>query len=163
MTNSGTVKLKAVATKPKVMQISDNGVKLIAGFEGCKLSAYKCPAGVWTIGYGHTENVRPGDRLASEVEARNLLKKDLQKYAGYVNQLIEKGVICFEVNQNQFDALTSFVYNCGLGNLTTLVKGRDAATIADKMLLYCKGGGRVLAGLEKRRKKERKLFLKKIK
>lgn len=141
------------------MHISDRGVDLIAKYEGCRLEAYKCPAGVWTIGYGHTAGVKEGDTLASEQAAKTLLKEDLAKYGGYVNACVKKGMIGFALNQNQFDALTSFCYNCGNGNLQKLVEGRDAATVADKLLLYNKGGGKVLPGLARRREEERELFL----
>lgn len=76
-----------------------------------------------------------------------------------MNNCVRKGLIAFPLNQNQFDALTSFCYNCGNGSLQKLVSGRDAATIADKLLAYNKGGGKVLAGLTKRRNEERELFL----
>lgn len=142
------------------MEVSANGVNLIKSFEGCRLEAYQCAAGVWTIGYGHTAGVKKEDRLASEDEAVRLLKEDLKKYAGYVNDCVKKGMISFALNQNQFDALTSFTYNCGNGNLQKLVSGRNAAMVADKLLLYNKGGGKVLPGLERRRKAERELFLK---
>lgn len=141
------------------MKVSNKCVALVAKFEGCQLKAYKCPAGVWTIGYGHTEHVKPGDILSSEEEARNLLLKDLGKYAAYVNRLIDDRSIGFPVNQNMFDALTSFVYNCGPGNLKTLVTGRDAQTVGKKILLYDKCNGKVLTGLSRRRKEESKLFL----
>lgn len=141
------------------MQISDSGVELIAKYEGCRLEAYKCPAGVWTIGYGHTAGVKEGDRLGSEEAAKALLKEDLGKYGGYVNASVKKGLISFALTQNMFDALTSFCYNCGNGNLQKLVEGRDAATVADKILLYNKGGGKVLPGLVRRREEERQMFL----
>lgn len=141
------------------MHISDRGVDLIAGYEGCRLEAYLCPAGVWTIGYGHTEGVKAGDRLSSKEEAKKLLKRDLEKYGGYVNDFVEKGKITFSLNQNQFDALTSFCYNCGRGNLQKLVSGRDADTVAQKMLLYNKGAGKVLPGLKRRREEESALFM----
>lgn len=141
------------------MSISEKGVELIAKYEGCRLDAYKCPAGVWTIGYGHTIGVKQGDTLPSKQAAKTLLKEDLKKYGDYVNNCRQKGLITFPLNQNQFDALTSFTYNCGNGSLQKLVSGRDAATIADKLLLYNKGGGKVLAGLTKRRQEERELFL----
>ncbi len=141
------------------MRVSEAGVALVAKYEGCRLEAYKCPAGVWTIGYGHTQGVQLGQKLASEAEAKEMLKKDLQKYADYVNEYAQNGTIQFTLNQNQFDALTSFCYNCGKGNLKSLVSGRDAATVAEKLLLYNKGGGKVLPGLERRRKEERSLFL----
>lgn len=139
--------------------ISDQGVELIARFEGCRLEAYKCPAGAWTIGYGHTAGVKEGDTLPSQDAAKALLKEDLKKYGNYVNDYVKKGIISFPLNQQQFDALTSFCYNCGNGNLQRLVSGRDAATVAEKMLLYNKGGGKVLPGLVRRREEERTLFL----
>lgn len=141
------------------MSISDKGVELIAKYEGCRLEAYKCPAGVWTIGYGHTAGVKEGDKLPSLQAAKSLLKEDLKKYGGYVNDCVRKGLITFKLTQNQFDALCSFCYNCGNGNLQKLVAGRDAATIAEKMLQYNKGGGQVLAGLDRRRKEESAMFL----
>jgi len=141
------------------LSISDKGVELIAKYEGCKLEAYKCPAGVWTIGYGHTANVKQGDKLSSQTEAKALLKEDLKKYGGYVNDCVKKGIISFPLTQNQFDALTSFCYNCGNGSLQKLVADRDAATVAEKILQYNKGGGKVLPGLVKRREEERALFL----
>lgn len=140
------------------MSISDRGVALIAKYEGCRLDAYLCPAGKWTIGYGHTAGVKPGDRLPTAEAALKLLKDDLKVYGNYVNDCVKKGLIAFPLTQNQFDALTSFCYNCGNGNLKKLVSGRDANTIGEKILLYDKGGGKVLAGLSRRRKEERALF-----
>lgn len=147
------------AGEPGEMHVSDRGVALVAKYEGCRLEAYKCPAGVWTIGYGHTAGVKEGDRLASEDAAKALLKEDLGKYGGYVNACVKKGLIGFSLTQNMFDALTSFCYNCGNGNLQKLVVDRDAQTVADKLLLYNKGGGKVLPGLARRREEERALFL----
>ncbi len=144
---------------PGEMQVSDRGVKLVAGFEGYRQKAYRCPAGVWTIGYGHTAGVKEGDTLPSQEAAMALLREDLKKYADYVNVCVKKGILTFVPNQNQFDALTSFCYNCGNGNLQKLVQGRDAATVAEKLLLYNKGGGKVLEGLKRRREEERDLFL----
>ena len=99
------------------MQISQMGVELVAKYEGCRLEAYKCPAGVWTIGYGHTAGVTPGQKLPSKEYAMELLRVDLKKYGNSVNDLAKKGIITFPLTQNQFDALTSFCYNCGAGNL----------------------------------------------
>lgn len=139
--------------------VSDRGVELIAKYEGCRLEAYLCPAGVWTIGYGHTAGVAKGQTLPSKEAAKALLKEDLKKYGGHVNECVKKGLITFSLNQNQFDALTSFCYNCGNGSLRKLVTDRSAGEIADKMLLYNKGGGKVLPGLTRRREEERALFL----
>lgn len=139
--------------------VSDRGVELIAKYEGCRLEAYLCPAGVWTIGYGHTAGVSKGQTLPSKEAAKALLKEDLKKYGGHVNECVRKGLIRFPLNQNQFDALTSFCYNCGNGSLRKLVTDRSVSEIADKMLLYNKGGGKVLPGLTRRREEERALFL----
>lgn len=142
------------------MQVSENGVRLVAKYEGCRLQAYKCPAGVWTIGYGHTAGVKEGDTLPSQESALVLLKQDLAKYGASVNACVQKGQIRFPLTQNQFDALTSFCYNCGAGSLATLVRGRSPAEVADSILKYNKGGGKVLPGLVRRRQEERELFLK---
>ncbi|MDE6387007.1 MAG: N-acetylmuramoyl-L-alanine amidase [Lachnospiraceae bacterium] len=144
---------------PLRMDISEEGVRLIMQFEGCRLSAYQCAAGVWTIGYGHTRGVKPGDKLPSQEAARAMLYEDLKEYTGYVNTYIERKVINFPVNQNQFDALTSFCYNRGSGRLRDLVTGRDAADVAEAMLSYILVNEEVNEGLQRRREAERKLFL----
>lgn len=133
---------------------SQNGINLIKKYEGCRLTAYKCPAGRWTIGYGHTGGVKQGMTI-TQAQADNYLKQDLKRFETSVNTLIK-----VELNQNQFDALVSFTYNCGPGNLQTLIKNRTLTQIADALLLYNKGGVKVLAGLTKRRNDERTLFLK---
>jgi len=139
--------------------ISAAGIQLIAKYEGCRLEAYKCPAGVWTIGYGHTEGVQSGQRITQQ-QAVGMLQADAEKYADYVNAYKKNGIISFSLNQNQFDALASFTYNCGPGNLKSLVSGRSAMEVADKFPAYNKGGGKVLEGLTRRRNEERELFLK---
>lgn len=139
------------------MQTSQNGIDLIKRFEGCRLTAYKPVAAeqYYTIGYGHYgPDVKKGQTI-TQAQAEALLKTDLTRYEGYVKQYAK-----FGMNQNQFDALVSFCYNCGAGSLQTLVKNRPPATVAEKMLLYNKGaGGVVLSGLTKRRQAERELFL----
>ena len=137
------------------MRISEKGLNLIKQFEGCELNAYKCPSGVWTLGWGHTENVTPNQSITQE-EADNLLINDMVKYENYVNNC---GDLTFIPNQNQFDALVSFTYNCGQGSLSTLVQNRDANIVADKLLLYVNGSNGVLQGLVRRREAERQLFL----
>jgi GH24 family phage-related lysozyme (muramidase) len=134
------------------MKTSKNGINLIKQFEGCRLTAYKCPAGVWTIGYGHTAGVKQGQKITQQ-QADTYLAQDLTVYEKHVNDLK------LNLNQNQFDALVSFCYNCGAGNLRTLVRNRTLPQIADALLLYNKGAGVVLAGLVRRRKAERELFL----
>lgn len=135
------------------MKTSQTGIDLIKKFEGCKLKAYKCPTGVWTIGYGHTSGVKEGQTITQK-QADNYLILDLKIFENHVNNLK------LPLNQNQFDALVSFTYNCGPGNLKTLVKNRSLEQIAEALLLYNKAGGTTLLGLLKRRKAERELFLK---
>lgn len=137
------------------MKTSSKGVSLIKQFEGCRLKAYKCPAGVWTIGYGHTAGVKAGDIITQET-AESYLRNDLVTY--------EKAVMNYDgiyhFNQNQFDALVSFTYNCGAGNLKNLTQSgkRTIAQISDKLLLYNKAGGVTLLGLQRRRTAEKVLF-----
>ncbi len=138
------------------MKTSEKGIALIKSFEGCRLTAYLCPAGVWTIGYGHTAGVVQGQTI-TQAQADAFLKADLGKYENYVTSTKLK------LNQNQFDALVSFTYNCGAGNLKKLIANRTLPEIADAMLLYNKGGGKVLAGLVRRREAESKLFLEEVK
>lgn len=135
------------------MKTSKKGIDLIKSFEGCRLTAYRCPAGVWTIGYGHTAGVVPG-QVITQSKAIDFLASDLIKYETAVTKNVK-----LPLNQAQFDALVSFTYNCGAGNLAKLIKNRNYAQIADALLLYNKGGGKVLAGLTRRRKTERELFL----
>lgn len=154
-----------IGTKPESakvwerMDISEQGMELIMQFEGCRLEAYQCAAGVWTIGYGHTAGVKEGDKLPSQEAAKELFKEDLKQYTGYVNTYVEQGVIGFKPTQNQFDALTSFCYNCGSGNLKTLVTNRDVAAVAKAMLSYVMANKQVNAGLKRRREAEREMFL----
>lgn len=135
------------------MRIGQKGIDLIKFFEGCRLEAYLCPAGVPTIGYGHTAGVKLGMKITQQ-QATEYLKQDLQIYENHVNRIVE-----LPLNQNQFDALVSFCYNCGQGNLQKLVKGRNHEQIAKTMLLYNKANGKVLKGLKTRRQMEQKLFL----
>lgn len=134
---------------------SDKGIALIKRFEGLRLTAYKCAAGVWTIGWGHTKGVRKGMKI-SKAKAESYLRQDLACFERYVNS---SRYVPFQPTQAQFDALVSFAFNCGAGNLRTLCKGRTARQVADAMLLYRKAGGKVNAGLVERRRAERALFL----
>lgn len=140
------------------LKTGKKGLELIKEFEGCRLTAYKCPANVWTIGYGHTKGVKQGQKI-TQSEAEELLKNDLKTYESYVNKYVK-----VSLNQNQFDALVSFTYNCGGGSLknslllTKLNKG-DYSGAANEFPRWNKAGGRVLAGLIRRRKAEKDLFL----
>ena len=138
------------------MLTSKAGIELIKQFEGCRLKAYKAVSTehFYTIGYGHYGSDVSKDMTITKDEAEAFLRKDLLKFESAVNRL------GLNINQNQFDALVSFTYNCGQANLRTLVRNRTLSQIADAMLLYNKSGGKVLAGLTKRRKAERELFLK---
>ena len=137
------------------MKTSQAGIDLIKQFEGCRLTAYKPVATekYWTIGYGsYGPHVTEGMTI-TQARAEELLKQDLARFENAVNAL------GLSLNQNQFDALVSFAYNCGAGNLKKLCNGRTMAQIADAILKYDKAGGKVLTGLTRRRKAERELFL----
>lgn len=146
--------------------ISKVGIDLIKSFEGCYLKAYKCPAGVWTIGWGTTEpinGVKPHEGMViTQQQADDLLIKNLKAYENAVNKYVT-----YSINQNQFDALVSFAYNCGNGALktSTLLKKLNAGDIeeaANEFLRWNKANGKVLKGLTRRREAERKLFLQEI-
>ena len=142
------------------MKISEAGLQIIKNYEGLRLQSYKCPAGIITLGYGHTGTYKGkpltlGMSITKE-EAEELLKQDLIKYENYVDNLQRN------FNENQFSALVSFCYNCGPGRLQTLCNHRTNSQIADALLRYNRAGGKVLAGLTKRRKAERELFLKPV-
>ena len=136
------------------MNISDNGLMIIKKYEGCQLNAYKCSAGKWTIGYGHTAGVTQGMTI-TQTQAEAFLKQDIGKF----EKLVEKYNSKYNWNQNEFDALVSFAFNIGSIDQLTAKGTRDRATIAAKLLEYTKAGGKVLPGLLKRRKEEQALFL----
>lgn len=137
------------------MTTSKAGIALIKRYEGCRLQAYKpIPAErYYTIGYGHYGPDVAPNMVISQAEAEAILVNDLKKYEQAVNST------GLTLNQSAFDALVSFAYNCGVGNLKKLVANRTPEQIADAMLLYNKGSGKVLPGLTKRRQEERALFL----
>ena len=135
------------------------GLALIKRFEGCRLTAYK-PVPTekyWTIGWGHYgPDVREGDRI-TQAEADAMLAADCQRFADAVDNPAYCPLTA-RLNDNQRDALISFAFNCGTGCLKTLCKGRTLAQVRDAMALYNKAGGKVLPGLERRRKAEQALF-----
>ena len=132
--------------------IGSAGLALIKKFEGCRLDAYLDAAGVQTIGYGHTAGVVAGQTI-TQAQAEQLLKEDCQKFANYVDSLGRN------FNDNQRDALISFAFNLGTGNLKKVtVNNRPVEQIAAAMPLYCNAAGRKLEGLVKRRAAEVKLF-----
>lgn len=137
------------------MVVDENGYNLIKQFEGLRLTAYKCPAGKWTIGYGHTRNVKKGMYI-SEAVAKHFLIEDVQR----VEPVIQKYDSIYHWTQNEFNALASFAFNCGTGNLRKLLGNgtRTKQVIAQKFLSYNKANGKVLPGLTRRRIAEQKMF-----
>jgi lysozyme len=143
------------------MKISHQGLDLIRHFEGLFLHAYLCPARVWTIGYGHTGlthkdgTVKQG-REVTEEEALKLLAHDMGKFEKRVNDLVT-----VPLTQHEFDALVSFDFNTGALHKSTLLKKvnqGDKPGAEREFAKWNRGGGRVLAGLVRRRKAERFLF-----
>lgn len=137
------------------MKTSQNGIDLIKQFEGCRLAAYRCPAGVWTIGYGHTAGVKEGQKI-TQAQADAFLREDLTKFEKHVDAYNE-----YKWTQNEFDALVSFAYNIGNIDQLTAKGTRTREAIANAILLYNKDktSGKVLDGLARRRQAERDLFL----
>ena len=135
---------------------------LIQQFEGCKLTAYLCPAGVWTIGWGSTGIGVSKGVTWTQAEADERYKKDIGVFKTGVKKLVT-----VPINNNQLEALTSFAYNLGLGALkgSTLLKYLNAGNYqaaANQFLRWDKAGGKVLSGLTRRRTAERNLFLKAV-
>jgi len=150
------------------MKISEAMRNRVKGYEGYHralkngdCTAYRCPAGVWTIGWGSTEGVREG-LVWSRDEAEAALTRELAKFETGVDRLVT-----VDMNQNEFDALVSFAYNVGLGALgsSTLLKKLnkgDRAGAAKEFAKWTRGGGRVLPGLVSRRASEAALFVKPV-
>jgi lysozyme len=142
------------------MKTSENGKNLIKRFEGCRLDAYKCSAGVWTIGYGNTfyengDKVQPNDVITLQ-RAEELFNLLLPKYERIVNIKLKK-----KVNQNQFDALVSHTYNTGgSSTLFRLINENSKNEFIKKWFLtkYVTANGIVLKGLQNRRKAECDLY-----
>jgi len=147
------------------MKLNKAGADLIKEFEGCKLKAYQCSAKKWTIGYGNTfyedgSSVLPGHVITQD-KAEQLFELIALDFAGKVAKLVPT-----HINPNQFGALVSFAYNCGITNLqkSTLLKKVNAnpndQTIKAEFLKWNKAGGKVLAGLTRRREAESNLYFK---
>lgn len=140
------------------MKTSSVGLKLIKSFEGCRLTAYKCPAGVWTIGYGHTGGVKSG-MMITQAKADAYLKSDLAKFETHVMSYDKK----YKWTQNEFDALVSFAYNVGSITQLTANGTRTKKQISERITSYNKANGKALAGLTRRRVSEKELFDKTVK
>ena len=139
------------------MKISEEGLALIKKFEGCELEAYQDSVGVWTIGYGHTKDVKEGDKINKD-EALHLLAEEMPEYEGYINDMVK-----VELTQCQFDGLVCWVYNLGPTNLeeSTMLKVLNEGKYSEvpaQMRRWNKAGGEVLKGLIRRREAESLLF-----
>jgi lysozyme len=140
-----------------MMNISKEGLELIKKFEGCELKAYKDAVDVWTIGYGHTKGVTEGMEITAE-EAESMLEEELKEYCGYINDEVK-----VKLEQNQFDALVSWVYNLGPSNLrsSTMLKVINEGKydeVPAQIKRWNRAGGKVLDGLVRRREAEALLF-----
>jgi len=139
------------------MKIGKKGLDVIKHFEGFRTQAYLCPAGVWTIGYGTTTNVKKGQTI-TQAKADEFLMRDVAKFEKCINNLVK-----VPLTQEQFDALVAFVYNIGPGNFTSstllsLLNQGQYHAVPAQMLRWNRGDGRVLAGLTARRTSEGVLF-----
>lgn len=143
--------------------MNQNGKNLIKKHEGLRLTAYKCSAGVDTIGYGSTfyedgSKVKPGDKITLE-RANKLFDNTVSQFAKRVKELVKS-----DLTENQFAALVSFAFNVGIAALgrSTLLKkvnaNPDDPTIRDEFMKWTKAGGRILRGLAKRREEEATLY-----
>ncbi|WP_426575979.1 lysozyme [Xenorhabdus stockiae] len=143
------------------MEISDKGLECIKQYEGLKLKAYPDPATggtPWTIGFGHTKGVKKGD-VITEQQAEIFLHDDLQPIYTTLRRLVK-----VPLSQSQFDALCSFIFNCGRGNFSgsTLLKKLnqgDYSGAAVEFSRWNKAAGKVMRGLDNRRASERQMFL----
>ena len=139
------------------MQISKEGLSLIKRFEGCELKAYRCPANVWTIGYGHIKDVKEGDEITKE-EAEYMLQEEMIEYEGYINDLVK-----VPLEQCMYDALVAWVFNLGPTNFSSssllrVLNEKKYEEVPYEIKRWNKAGGEVLNGLIRRRKAEALLF-----
>lgn len=146
------------SSRKKPMKISKVGVSLIKHWEGFRADSYLCPAGVWTIGYGHTGKVNAGMKVSPE-EAEKLLIHDLRWAEKTVRNFVK-----VDLTQNQYDALVSFVFNVGSHAFRTstmlrlLNEGKSVTEICEQFGRWVLAGGDVLRGLVNRREMEENLF-----
>lgn len=145
------------------MHISEEGLSLIKKFEGCPTAGglaipYTCPAGVLTIGYGHTKTVKEHDKWTMD-HASYILREEIEnEYEVFINDLVD-----VPLEQHQFDALVAWVFNLGSGNLqeSTMLKVLNAGdyhSVPNQMKRWNKANGKVLDGLVRRREAEAKMF-----
>ena len=143
---------------PNNFTYSGSDLVLTEQFEGCQLNAYQDVVGVWTIGYGHTgPDVSPGSTI-TQAKAVQLLQQDVASAAACVNQ-----AVIVQLNQDEFDALVDFVFNVGRGAFqgSTMLRDLNSGDFADAAEQFDKwdhAGGKVVAGLLRRREAEQALF-----
>ena len=141
------------------MKPSQACIEFIKEWEKLRLVAYLDGGGVWTIGYGHTDYVEPGD-TCTEQEAEEFLRQDVQEAAGAIDDFVD-----VELTQPMYDALVSWAYNCGREAVknSTLVRllnaGHSKEVVAAQLPRWNKDNGKVVPGLTRRREAERVLFL----
>lgn len=139
------------------MKTSQEGIDLIKKYEGFRSKAYKCPAGVWTIGWGTTkingQPVKEGMTCTKE-QATEYLKADLEKFENHVMKYNGK----YNWTQNEFNAMVSFAYNIGSIDKLTASGTRTKKEVSEKITAYNKAGGKILSGLVARRNEEKKMF-----
>lgn len=138
-------------------RINSEGIQLIKQWEGCKLEAYRCPAGVWTIGYGHTRTARQGLVITPQ-QAEELLRQDLHVFERAVDDAVDA-----DLTDNQFAALVSWTYNIGEGAMrkSTLVKRLNAGyydEVPAELAKWNKVKGKPVRGLSNRRAAEAGLW-----
>lgn len=149
------------------MQVNDETIELIKEFEGCRLTAYKDPVGIWTIGYGTTARAGLGiipraGMTITEAQAEHYLRLGVEKFAKEIRPYITQ-----PINENEFGAFVSLAYNIGSGAFWKSSARRyfnmgDKEEAAKRILLWNKAGGRVLKGLVRRREAEKTLFEKPV-
>ncbi len=140
------------------MTISQAGIDFIKGYEALRLQAYDDGVGVWTIGYGHTRGVKKGDKITA-AQAEQYFRDDLGPFEKAIND-----AVTVPLQQAQYDALVSFTFNVGAGTfksstLLRLLNEGDYIGAANEFLKWDKAGGKVMAGLTRRRKDEYNRFL----
>lgn len=140
------------------MKLSEYGLDLIKRFEGLRLEAYQCSAGVWTIGYGHIADVRPKDSI-DEMRANSFLLQDVAVSESAVGRFVT-----VDLSQHQFDALVSLTFNIGAGHFrsSTLLQklnAEDYSGASKEFLRWVIAGGKLLPGLVRRRAAEKEIFM----
>ncbi|MBQ7514495.1 MAG: lysozyme [Prevotella sp.] len=142
----------------KLMTTSNKGKQLIKDYEGLRLKSYMCPAGVPTIGWGHTKGVKMGQTI-TEAQAEDLLVEDIAPIERLLN------VLGINFRQEQFDALVSWIFNLGAGNFTNstlckrIMQGAADEEITDQIVKWTYSSGKQLVGLMKRRVAEANMFI----